>query len=102
MPERFDAMIRDVLERGVPAHHEVSPEEFGPPQGRLGLFRDCLRVLVRRYPAVRIVLSGSRAALLEMGLAPGADILIDAQFVTAVVGPTDRDACLRLTFSRRI
>lgn len=45
--------------------------------------------------------SGSQNVLLDMGLVPGADILVGNQFVTAVIGPTDTKNALRLTFLPR-
>jgi hypothetical protein len=101
MPEDFATIVRLVIEEGGERHHEARPEDFGAGSGRLAMFRRCLAVLVRRYPEVRVSLSGSDEALSQLGLAPGAAIPVAGDVVHVRAGLTDAPDRVRLTFTRR-
>jgi hypothetical protein len=101
MPERFDTIIRDALTKGAASQHEILPADFGAERGRLGMFRECLRVLMRRYPGLGIAVEGSRATLQQMGLTPGVDMQVDDRVISVMLGPTNATDRLRLLFSPR-
>lgn len=99
MPERFDALIRTVLETGEKSFHEAVPSDFGPPDGRRTMFVQCLEALEKAYP-VRVDITGEQAALIDMGLVPNGGVLINGRVCRTEVGPTVQPGTVRLTFSR--
>lgn len=101
MPERFDTLIAAVMNGGGEQFHEAKPADFGPFSARRTMFLRCLEVVARRYPEIRMTISGERTALIDMGLMPNGDILIEGRLYRTWAGPTSEPGTVRLTFSRR-
>ena len=101
VPERFDEIIATVVHGGKPQIHEVVPADFGSFSGRRAMFLRCLEVVTRRYPDIGVSITGDRAALIDMGLMPNGDILVDGRLLRTLVGPTLQPGTVRLTFTRR-
>lgn len=91
MPERFDALITAAI-NGDEQFHEVKPSDFGAFGGQRTMFMRCLEVLVRRYPRVRMIITGGRNALMDMGLMPNGEILVEGQLLRTWTGPTAEPA----------
>lgn len=62
------------------------------------MFRQCLEMLVMRYPEIGIVISGTSSALISLGLVPGTHILIAGRPFRAHSGTTVEPGAVRLTF----
>jgi len=101
MPERFDKMIAETLATGAESHHEVLPADFGEFGSRRIMFTRCLAVLLDRYPAIHVRVSGDQAALINMGLTPNGEMLIGTQIVRTTLASTSLPGTLRLAFKRR-
>jgi hypothetical protein len=101
VPERFDQLIESVVRDGTDHHHDAMPADFGPMSGRLEMFIRCLEVVSKRYPDIRIRLSGERSALMDLGLVPDGEFLVGKRLYRAhVTPPGPLPGAVRLTFSR--
>jgi hypothetical protein len=98
----LEKLIATALNEGKPTFHEVMPEEFGPDAGRAALLRECLLMVLSRYPRLQIQVVGSPAALNKVSLAAGSKNRIGLFRVPASWGPTLQAGALRLVFCRGV
>jgi hypothetical protein len=94
-------LIERTLASGQVTHHQALPEEFGPDNARGAFFRECLTTLLGRYPALRVEVSGSFAALRKLGLTPGYLNPVGPHNVGAYCAALENPGAIRLHFIRK-
>lgn len=98
----LEKLIGSALNDGKPTYYEVMPEDFGADMARGALLRECLLMMLSRYPLLQIQVVGAPDTLAKFALIAGARNRVGLFHVPASWGPTYRNGAIRLVFCRGV